>query len=159
MFEDPVKEHEWLKGLIGDWTFEGECVMEPGQPPNIMRGTETVRAVGDRWVICESRIPMPDGGSATNVMCLGFDPAIGTFVGTFMSSGINRLWIYEGERDATGTVLTLRTEGPSLMEERTARYEDIVELTPAGERRFSSRMEMSDGTWVGFMSTTYRKAV
>lgn len=159
MYEEPVKEHQWLRGLIGDWTFEGECIMGPDQPPNRVSGSETVRALGERWVICESTTPMPepDTGTATNLLSIGYDPAKGKFVGTFMSSAMNSLWVYEGTLDANGTVLTLDTEGPSMTGEGRARYQDIVELTPSGERRFSSRIEMPDGEWVTFMTSTFRK--
>ena len=158
MYEEPAKEHQWLKGLIGDWTFEGECIMGPDQPPARMSGAETVRALGERWAICESTTPMPEGGTATNVLSLGYDPAKGKFVGTFLSSAMNALWVYEGTLDADGTVLTLDTEGPSMTGEGRARYQDIIALTASGERRFSSRIEMPDGAWVTFMTSTYKKA-
>lgn len=158
MYEEPVKEHQWLRGLVGDWTFEGECIMGPDQPPNRMSGTETVRALGERWVICESTMPMADMGTATNVLSIGYDPAKGRFVGTFMSSAMNALWVYEGMLDAGGTVLTLDTEGPSMTGEGRARYQDIIELTASGARRFSSRIELPDGQWVTFMTSTYAKA-
>lgn len=29
---EPQKEHEWLNKLVGNWTFEAECFMGPGQP-------------------------------------------------------------------------------------------------------------------------------
>jgi hypothetical protein len=25
----PTKEHLWLQRLVGDWTFDGECLMGP----------------------------------------------------------------------------------------------------------------------------------
>ncbi len=30
---EPQKEHQWLQKLVGDWTYEAEATMEPGQPP------------------------------------------------------------------------------------------------------------------------------
>jgi hypothetical protein len=157
MHEETGKEHQWLQGLVGNWSFEGECIMGPDQPPSRMSGAETVRTLGDRWVICESTTPMPEMGTATNLLSLGFDPAKGKFVGTFMSSAMNALWVYEGTLDAGGTVLTLDTEGPSMTGEGRARYQDIIELKPSGERGFSSRIEMPDGQWVTFMTSTYVK--
>jgi len=29
---EPQKEHEWLQRLVGEWTYESECSMEPGKP-------------------------------------------------------------------------------------------------------------------------------
>jgi hypothetical protein len=31
---EPQKEHQWLQRFIGEWTFEGEAMMEPDQPPS-----------------------------------------------------------------------------------------------------------------------------
>jgi hypothetical protein len=30
MKTEPQKEHLWLQRFIGEWTFEGEAMMEPG---------------------------------------------------------------------------------------------------------------------------------
>ncbi|HEX2749822.1 MAG TPA: DUF1579 family protein, partial [Verrucomicrobiales bacterium] len=39
----PVKEHEWLKQLEGEWTSEFECFM-PGEKEAVKgKGTETAR--------------------------------------------------------------------------------------------------------------------
>jgi hypothetical protein len=27
------KEHQWLQKLVGEWTYEAECAMELGKPP------------------------------------------------------------------------------------------------------------------------------
>ena len=32
MKTEPQKEHEWLQRLVGEWTYESECSMEPGKP-------------------------------------------------------------------------------------------------------------------------------
>lgn len=158
MQQEAQKEHAWLRQLLGRWTFEGECVMGPDQPPQAMTGTEEVRALGDLWVISESTAPMPDGGTANNVMTLGFDPQKGKFVGSFISSAMTIFWIYEGTLDPGGTVLTLEADGPDFSGEGTITYQDIIELTPDGARRFSSRVPGPDGGWITFMTARYTRA-
>ena len=60
-----TKEHEWLAKLVGDWTFETEAVMGPGQPPVKGTGTERVRSLGGLWIVGEGSGEMPgDGGTA-----------------------------------------------------------------------------------------------
>ena len=51
----PQKEHEWLQQLVGEWTSEAECVMEPGKPPEKSRGIERVRSLGDLWILAEGQ--------------------------------------------------------------------------------------------------------
>ncbi len=31
MKTEPQKEHLWLQKLVGEWTYESECVMEPAK--------------------------------------------------------------------------------------------------------------------------------
>jgi hypothetical protein len=47
----PQKEHQWLQKLVGEWTYETEAVMEADQPTGQATGTETVRSLGELWVL------------------------------------------------------------------------------------------------------------
>src|SRR5262249_44383589 len=93
MNPEPQKEHYWLEKLTGEWTYEIETIMGPGQPPVKSRGTETVRSIGGLWVQCEGQGEMPGGGPATVVLALGFDPVKKRFVGTFIGSMMTNLWV------------------------------------------------------------------
>ncbi len=70
----PQKEHAWLQQLVGEWTYESECSIEPGKPPEKFAGSETVHSLGGLWIVCEGRSEMPGGGMATTLMTLGYDP-------------------------------------------------------------------------------------
>ena len=138
MKADVQKEHLWLSRLVGDWNFEAECLMGPDQPPSKCAGTETVRSLGGLWALCEGRGEMPGGGTATTLMTLGYDPARKRYVGTFIGSMMTHMWVYDGQLDATGKILTLDTEGPSFaadgkMEEgKMAKYKDVIDSMYAG---------------------------
>ena len=58
---------------------------------------------------------MPDGKPSTMIVTLGFDPEKKRFMGTFIGSMMTHLWIYDGELDTAGKVLTLNAEGPSML--------------------------------------------
>ena len=78
----------------------------------------------------------------------------GTFVGGMMTF----LWVYEGELDATGKVLTLNVEGPSFAGDGTmAKYQDIIEIKGPNERTLSSQVLGPDGKWNRFMMATYTR--
>lgn len=86
MKAEPQKEHAWLQKLVGEWMFEGECVMGPEQPPMKSTGVESVRSLGGLWAICEGRGEMPAGsGPSNSIMTLGYDPQKGCFVGSFVA--------------------------------------------------------------------------
>jgi hypothetical protein len=67
-------EHRWLRKLVGEWTYEGEASMAPGQTPMKMAGVERVRSISGLWTVAEGESRMPDGSPATTIMTLGFDP-------------------------------------------------------------------------------------
>jgi hypothetical protein len=149
-------EHQWLQRLVGEWTYESEAVMEPGKPTTKSTWTESVRALGDLWIVCEGRGDMPDGCAGTTIMTLGYDPVKQRFVGTFIGSMMTHLWVYEGELDSTGRRLVLNTEGPSMLAEgKTVKYRDIIEMAGDGRRMLSSSALGDDGEWHNFMTANY----
>lgn len=158
MKADPVQQHEWLKQLAGEWSFEHDAPAAPGEMPQKHTGTESVRMLGDLWAICEGRSQMPDGSPALTIMSLGYDPAKGRFVGTFVGSMMTHLWLYDGELDAGGRALNLSTEGPSFTNPgESAQYIDTIEIVSDDERMLISKALQPDGTWAEFMRATYRR--
>ena len=159
MHTEPQKEHLWLHQLVGDWTFESDAPT-PGEK---CTGTETVRKVGDLWVVGESRMRMPGGQTGTAIITLGYDPRRERFVGTWVGSMMANMWLYDGELDAAGRVLSLYAEGPSFDEKgnfsdaATSRYRDAIELRPDGGRTFTGSVLTDGGTWKQFMSSSYRR--
>jgi hypothetical protein len=158
MHAEPQQEHQWLQKLVGDWTSEAECSMGPDKPMEKFTGTESVRSIGGLWMMCEGRGEMPGGGTATTVMTLGYDPVKKRYVGTFLGSMMTHLWIYEGELDPSGKVLTLDTEGPSFTGDgKMAKYKDVIEFKSDDHRVLSSHALGDDGQWHGFMTAHYRR--
>jgi Protein of unknown function (DUF1579) len=155
---EPTKEHRWLQRLLGNWTSEMDCPAGPDQPAGTVRGTETVRSIGDLWVVCEGKADMPGGGTGTTVMTLGYDPARQKFVGTFIGSMMTHMWVYEGTLDAAGNVLTLDTEGPRFDgKDGMAKYKDVIELPDDTNRVLWSQSQGDDGQWTRFMTANYRR--
>lgn len=160
MKADPQKEHDWLQKLVGDWTYESECNMGPDKPREKFTGKETVRSLGGVWTIAEGKGAMPDGGEATTIMTLGYDPQKKKYVGTWLGSMMTFFWIYEGSLDSTGKVLTLDTEGPDFSGEegKTAKYQDIIEFKNDDHRTMRSQMLGADGTWQEIVVVDYRRS-
>lgn len=158
MQAEPQKEHLWLQQLVGEWTSEAECSMSPGQPSTKSYGTERVRMVGGLWMVGEGQGEMPGGGTATMIMTLGYDPQKKRYLGTWIGSMMTHMWHYDGEMDASGRILTLSAEGPSMAGDGTmAKYQDIIEIKSKDHRTLSSRVLGPDGTWNHFMTAHYRR--
>lgn len=155
MHGTPGAEHAWLKGFVGTWRFEVEGMCEPGKPPEKSVGRETVRMLGDYWAVFEGEMDGPGGVPMRSLMTLGYDPARGKYVGTWVGSPMATLFVYEGERSADGTTLPLNTSGPSWADpSKTSAYQDVHELR--GDKRVLwSQAQQDDGTWVKFMRAEY----
>lgn len=159
MRAEPQKEHEWLRQLVGDWVFETAAPAEPGKPAETLTGSEVVRFMGDIWLVAEGQGEMPGGGEGQSLMTLGYDPQRQRFVGTWIGSMMHHLWVYEGELDDAGKVLTLESTGPDMeVPGRTRRYRDVIELEDADNRLLIGRMLDDDGQWQEIMRARYRRA-
>jgi hypothetical protein len=156
MYTKPEKQHEWLKQLLGEWTISNAI---PGEGPDCMSmGTESVKSLGDLWIIAEGTGPMPDGGTAYNRMTLGFDPAQGAFVGSWVGSMMTHQWIYRGQLDPEEKILTLESEGPDMEDQtKMGLYRDIIEIKDANTRLLSSEYRTEGGDWKRFMSLSYTR--
>jgi hypothetical protein len=157
-FPKPQKEHQWLDKFVGEWKVEGEAIMGPDKPAEKFSSTESVRSIGGLWIVGEGKMP---GMSepATTIITLGFDPQKNRFVGTFIGSMMTNMWVYSGELDATGRILTLDTEGPSFKGDGSlAKYQDIIEIMSDDHRVLTSQFQMEDGSWNRFMTAHYRRA-
>jgi hypothetical protein len=152
----PQREHQWLQKLVGDWTYETHAV--PGQPEMRATGTERVRSIGGIWVQAEGEGEMPDGGPATTIMTLGYDPAKGRVIGSWIGSMMTHQWVYDGEIDTAKNQLELTAEGPSMSGDGTlALYRDTIAFRSDNERTLTASVKGPDGSWQTFMSMTYRR--
>lgn len=157
MQAQPQQQHLWLKKLLGEWTVEGEAAM-PGEAAMKFSGTESVRALGDLWIIAESRGRTPDGSTAEMMMTLGYDSLKKAFVGTWVSSTMNYMWIYEGALDTNGNSLILESTGPSMSSPGAmSRSQDIIEIVSDTHRIMRSRMLGDDGQWHPTMEIHFHK--
>ena len=155
----PQKEHEFLKRIVGDWVMtsssghENYDASDPSQ-----QFTESVRSVGGLWIIGNGTGKMPDGTDMTAVITVGFDPAKGNFVGTWVGSMMTNLWVYKGWLEEDGKTLTLEAEGPAFDGSGgTATYHDVLVLHDDNHRSFSGSVRQPDGTFKTFMTSEFRR--
>lgn len=153
----PARDHEWLKQLVGEWDAQFKMYMQPDQPPAEAAGTDSVRALGDHWVVAEAKTTMM-GAPFSGILSLGYDPLKQRFNGTWIDSFGGHLWIYKGTLNNAGDTMTLETEGPSLQDpDKTARYKEVIQFKGQDSRTFTSTTEAGDGTWVKIVTIDYRR--
>ena len=158
MQSEPTKEHAWFKQLVGEWTMEGEAMMGPDQPPMRSKGVESVSMLGDFWMVADGEAEMPGGQKGKMTMTLGYDPRKKRYVGTWVGSMMDLLFVYDGKLDATKKVLTLTTEGPSFTNpKKMAKFQDIITIKSKDHRTLTSRVQGDNGKWTQFMTAHYRR--
>lgn len=155
-------EHKWLGQLVGEWAWEMDAQMDapagPDQPPTKHSGTESVQSSLGVWVQCHGKQNTADGKPGLTVMTLGYDTTKKKFVGSFIGSMMTNLWVYEGELDASGKVLTLAADGPSFTDPtKTTKYLDKIEVVSPDHRILTSQALGDDGQWHQFMTAHYRR--
>jgi hypothetical protein len=152
-----VKEHEWLRQFIGEWTSRGEGTAEPGQPAMTCEGTTSSRPLGEFWVVSTIQIEM-SGVRVDAFQTLGYDPNKKKYISTWIDSMVNHMWLSEGTVDTSGRILTLEADGPHmLVPGKTARFRDTYEFKSKDEIATTSSILGDDGKWVAFMTGTLKR--
>jgi hypothetical protein len=119
-------------------------------------GTLKFRPIGKIWIVGDGDGDM-GGEPATTQITLGFNPDTGRFVGTWIGSMMTHLWVYDGELDATGNVLTLNSEGPSMTGDgSTGRYQDVIAFEGDNRHTLSGKA-LTDNGWHQFMQIVYTR--
>jgi uncharacterized protein YndB with AHSA1/START domain len=153
----PSPQHGWLLRMIGEWEYQTECTMGPGEPMMQARGRERVRSLGGYWVLGEAEGDMPGGGTARWIVTMGFDAAAQTFRGTFVGSMMPHMFVYAGKLAEDGKTLALDTEGPAMTGEGTARYRDTITMFDDDTRELKSEVQQPDGSWTFIMSSRFTR--
>jgi hypothetical protein len=156
----PQGEHAWLQRLVGDW----ECDAPP-PPPGVALPPDapstlvtTYRTLDGVWLVGESAMPSPDGTMGHTLMTVGFDPARGRFVGTWIGSMMTHLWVYDGELDPDGRTLLLYADGPDMAGTGAmVQYCDSIEFVEADRHVFRGSLRDENGGWKPFMELEFRR--
>lgn len=151
-------QHQWLRKYLGTWAYASMCPTEPGGEPQKFEGRETVRMIGDFWVVGEAVGAMPDGSEARMITTVGYDPAKERFVGSWIGSMMHHMWIYEGWLEGDDT-LVLESTGPAWGEPtpRMTKFRDTTTFRGADLRIMRGTMLQSDGSWTQMMEMEFRR--
>ena len=154
----PSEHHRVLDRLVGDWLYVTSSAVEGYDPEDpLKRWTEKVRSIGGLWVVAEGQGVMGDD-TATMIMTLGYDPRQGHYVGSWIGSMMDKLWIYKGWLENDGQTLILESEGPSMQDpSRTELYRDVIHFIDDERRTFSGSVRQPDGSFKTFMSSEAKR--
>ncbi|MFN0135297.1 MAG: DUF1579 domain-containing protein [Phycisphaerae bacterium] len=151
----PAKEHAFLKQFVGEWTSEWEMMAGPDQPPMKAKGSASGRMIGDFWSVTDVKADWTMGPMSA-VLTIGYNPEKKKYVGTWVDSMMNHMWVYEGEVDAAGKVLALNADGPDMTNpSKTAKFRDSFEFKDADNFVLTSEAQDKDGKWMKIGAAKY----
>ncbi|MCB1219521.1 MAG: DUF1579 domain-containing protein [Planctomycetales bacterium] len=154
---EELEQHRWLARFVGDWSFTAR-MQNPDGSEHVTQGSESVSMLGDIWFVADGQGEMPDGGSAKMRMTVGYDPARGKFVGSWIGTMMLLHWVYEGQLSEDGNSLHLVAEGPDFSGGNSTRmYRDTIEYVSDDFRRLRSAMQAEDGSWQEFNVAEYHR--
>lgn len=155
----PLEQHRFLERMLGEWVATSSSHMEDYDPDDpAKRWTETVRSLGGLWAVSEGGGLMPGGEQGKMVMTVGYDPRLGHYVGTWVGSMMDYLWVYRGWVEPDGDTLVLEAEGPSFEDPATtAIYRDTIRFIGSDRKIFSGSVRQADGTFKTFMSDEFKR--
>jgi hypothetical protein len=128
---EPQKEHEWLKGAIGNWEATVSCPMM-GAPS---KGTMQTEAFGNFTIKEEFQGEMM-GAPFKGMGFMTFDPYKKKFVSTWCDDMWPVIMVMEGTLDASGKKLTSKGMGVN-MEEKLVEYTSVLEIKSPDEHTFT----------------------
>jgi hypothetical protein len=153
----PGPEHAKLKAVAGTWDVECTYFMAPDQPPMQTKARETVTMLGEFWSIGRfesNMMGMPFIGVAT----VGYDPARGKWVASWVDTFTPNFFAFEGDYDAAGRVLEMSGPGGDMMGGGMINYRTTEEMLDADTRKFEMFRETPGGGWAKIFSYVYRRA-
>ena len=106
-------EHALLKKMAGTWDTSMKFMM-PGMPPDISKGTETSRMLGDLWLLSDfegTAMGAPFKGHGI----MGYDPAKKKYVGVWVDTMTTHPQLSEGTYDASTRTMTMTAKGTNMM--------------------------------------------
>lgn len=157
MATKPIKEHEWLQKLVGEWRTESEMMMPDGKTET-STGTESNKSLGGLWAFGEGKATTPGGPEMEYKTGLGYDVSFKEYRGFWVASMSSHLWKYTGELSADGKTMTLNCVGPDMVKDgQTANYRDVIEIIDENHRTMTSYGQDEKGEWQQFMKVSYTR--
>ena len=155
----PIREHEWLQQLVGEWRLENEMTMAPDQPKIRSEGRESVKDLGGLWAFAQGEVKMPNGAPMTYYAALGYDVSFKEYRGCWFASVSSHLWVQSGQLSADGKVLTLNCVGPSMTKDgETANYRYVMEIIDQDHRTMTYLGQDDNGAWQENIKSHYTRA-
>jgi Protein of unknown function (DUF1579) len=135
----PGKEHDTIKKQFeGEWTFAAKFYMDPSQPPQEMKGSDSAKmGYGGWWITSEVRGEM-FGQPFLGRWTMTYDTNKKKYVGNWIDSMMPLQIVFEGDLDAAGKVYAFIADSvdPATMKPVKERWTITIESDDAHVMKF-----------------------
>lgn len=156
--QDPKPEaskaapHDFLKQFVGEWTCDSEAQMAPDQEPVKSKGAMSGSMIGSFWAVVVVKGEMM-GQPFTGQGTFGYDPNRKKYIGTWVDSMMNHLWLYEGTVE--GNKLILPSDGPNPSDpSKPMKFRDTWEFKDKDTIVLTGEVQNPEGGWTKMMTAT-----
>lgn len=159
MLPQATAEHQLLTHELGTWDAKITASMGgPGQPPSVTEGVEVNRMLGDLWLISDFEGDF-GGMPFTGHSQIGYDPAKGSYVMSWVDSMNPRLSTMTGSYDADSKTFTFVGKAFDQMLNKEVDQMTSSTLIDEDHKRFKLQMKAPEygDDWVTFMEIDYTR--
>jgi hypothetical protein len=150
----PTAEHQKLMAGVGTWDAVVEMMGEDGKPTT-NKGVSEITSIGGFWLVDDFKSSMGDvpfHGHGT----MGYDPAKGKYVGTWIDSWSTSVMVMEGTYDAAKKAMTMSGMGQG-MDGKPVMHRMVTTEKDANTRVFEMFVPGPDGKEMKVMTITYTR--
>jgi hypothetical protein len=157
----PGEKHKQLEPLVGKWSYEIKCWMEPGGEPWAGKGkAETKWILGGRWL--EQRVEgegFEEGTTFHGIGYQGYDNIRGDYVSTWIDDHGTGMMTSYGSFDPAGKVLSFNGHMACMMTgEKERKYRTVVKIESRDKHVFEMHGYGPDGKEMKIMEIVYTRA-
>ncbi|MEM7474976.1 MAG: DUF1579 domain-containing protein [Planctomycetota bacterium] len=150
------KEHEWLKKFVGEWEVESVDRQEGADENQTISGSISAKMLGEFWIVNRHKVDAP-GFAFSAMQTIGYDATKKKFVGNWVDTVMNHMWVYNGRLSKDGNKLILMAKGPKAANDVVLNYRDSYEFKSKDLIHAKSEMQDEDGNWTVFMTSSIKR--
>jgi hypothetical protein len=151
----PVKAHDVLKSLAGEWTFVTKVVADDNAAES--PGTEkSFLSCNGLWLMTEyegARMGKPFQGRGM----LGYDTNKKKYVNAWVDCTSTSLSVFEGTADDSGSTLTMVFDCKDAATGITTSYKKVIQIKDADHNEMHMYIAGSDGKETEVVSVSYTR--
>ena len=155
---EPSEEHEILKHEVGSWDAVVSMWMAPDAPPTKSTGKETNTMLGEFWLLSDYEGDF-QGAPFIGRSQLGYGPAKGEYVSTWIDSMAPSLFVSRGPYDAATQTMTLTGEGIDWMTGEPKQVRQVITFVDDDHKRFEiHEAAIGSDDWQKTMEIEYTRS-